>query len=763
MKEVKINEIKSEFLLKLKNREYISEYLYRVVKSYKLNIIPRDFNIDKYNELVLEDDYLKYKDYFDNMYKDIDPNIRLDKEQIKAILADEEYSLIIAGAGTGKTTTMASKVKYLVDIKGVDPSKIVVMSYTAKATEELEKRIVLDFNIPARVTTFHALGLMHIRNIYKPKKCYVVDNNKKEEIFLDYFINNIFPYKERVKEIIDIFDSSIVSERWLFGNYFKDNYDKFESFDKYFESYKRKCLNEIGDLKKAINEKVEFDLNSDVIRTIKGEIVKSKGEAIIANFLYTNGIEYEYEKIYEEFLEDNKIYRPDFTLKLGGNFVYLEYFGLSTYNDQTLNRYNKIKKKKEDYHYKRHNKFIKIDYMKGEDILINLKNQLIEFGFSLNPISDEEIYNTILDRNKASQFFPFRDFMLDIIDTIKLTSKRENYSMIVNDYISQLQGSERDEAVKQWKYIDEFCKYYQSSLCSVDANGFDFSDMIYYANRYINRIGKNNALNFEYLIIDEYQDISEDRYILTKNIVNRNGAKVVAVGDDWQSIFSFSGAKIEYIYNFLKYFPGAKLLKITNTYRNSKELIDYSGKFVMKNEDQLKKELVSKKNIINPIRFEMFDDDYEYDCLKKLILRIHNDNPKHNILVLARSNKAIDRCYNEKDLKDDIGSKITYVGYEDILINGMTIHKSKGLTADEVIVMELDQNFPRDINKYFWTKNLFRNRLKIEQIPFAEERRLFYVALTRTKNYVYLLTNRDVRKRSPFIREIYEIVHEIDG
>lgn len=117
------------------------------------------------------------------MYKEIDDSVKLDKEQIKAILADEKYSLIIARAGTGKNTTMASKVKYLVDIKKVDPSKILVMSYTKKATEELESRINDDFNIPAVVTTFHSLAYTYIRKIFYDRKCYVINNLKESNIF----------------------------------------------------------------------------------------------------------------------------------------------------------------------------------------------------------------------------------------------------------------------------------------------------------------------------------------------------------------------------------------------------------------------------------------------------------------------------------------------------------------------------------------------------------------------------------------------------
>lgn len=152
--------MQEEFLNKINSCKYISNLLYINIKNNFPNIIPTNFDIDNYNNNVLQKEYIKYKDYFENMYKGIDDNICLDEEQIKAILADEDYSLIIAGAGTGKTTTMASKVKYLVDIKKVEPSKIAVMSFTKKATEELEQRIVGDFQIPVNVTTFHSLGMM---------------------------------------------------------------------------------------------------------------------------------------------------------------------------------------------------------------------------------------------------------------------------------------------------------------------------------------------------------------------------------------------------------------------------------------------------------------------------------------------------------------------------------------------------------------------------------------------------------------------------
>lgn len=199
------------FESKLNNNEYISNSLYLKKLSENKDEFSY-FDIDKYNNSVLEKQYEKYKNYFQNMFVGIDDNIHLDEEQIKAILADEDYSLIIAGAGTGKTTTMAAKVKYLVDKKGIDPSKILVMSFAKKATEELKERIQIDFDIPATIATFHSLGFMYIREIFNSRKCFVVDENLRNEIFIKYFNENVFSNKEKLKEVLEIFDTDISND-----------------------------------------------------------------------------------------------------------------------------------------------------------------------------------------------------------------------------------------------------------------------------------------------------------------------------------------------------------------------------------------------------------------------------------------------------------------------------------------------------------------------------------------------------------------------
>lgn len=753
---------------KLKNNKYISLKLYNTYKDNK-EVIPEGFNIDDYNNKVLDRLYIENKDYFESMYNGIDDNIKLDEEQIKAILADEDYALIIAGAGTGKTTTMTSKVKFLVDKKGVDPTKILVMSYTKKATMELEDRIVDKFKIPACVTTFHSLGYKYIKKIFNNRKCIIVDSNDRENIFLEFF-KEVFQNKDEIREILQLFKGTRTGE-WYFSRYFMEHYNEFDSYDEFFENYKKDKLeeaNRVG-LEKVIYDKIDRYIKQEQPKTIKGEIVRSVAEVTIANYLFTHGIDYEYEKVYEEVMDDNSIYKPDFTLHLAGEEVYIEYFGLNDY------RYNIIKKAKEDYHRSHNNKFISLDRVPIGELEQRLDQELKNMGFTYNMKTNEEIFYQLLDNNKLSTLYPFKNLVYDCIERLKGSLKRDKYNLYVNGYLDTLSGLEKEETIKQFHYINRFYEFYQNKLYGSEEYRFDYSDLLYYSNKYINDISNKNIFNFEYIIIDEYQDISRDRYNLVKNTANRGNSKVFAVGDDWQSIYAFSGSRIDYIYNFNKYFSNSKMFRITNTYRNSQELIDTSGEFVMRNKSQIEKQLVSKKHILDPIKFVEFDSQdlsaeynyvgekfygfQEYKCLEDLILKINKEHPEHNILVLGRTNNIINKSFKDSMFKDDIDTKITFVGHEDIDLEGMTMHKSKGLTFDEVIVIGLNKYFPNPYHSDFWFIRLFKNPLLPEEIEFAEERRLFYVALTRTRNNVYLLIDKNPDNRSPFVKEIEDIMN----
>lgn len=267
------------------------------------------------------------------------------------------------------------------------------------------------------------------------------------------------------------------------------------------------------------------------------------------------------------------------------------------------------------------------------------------------------------------------------------------------------------------------------------------------AKKYVDKNGMYK--NYKYIIIDEFQDTSLVRFDLINSIKKCCNSKIMAVGDDFQSIYRFSGCDLDIFLNFSKYFGFTKILKIRTTYRNSKELIDIAGKFVMKNPMQIKKKLNSSKNIEKPIKI-LFYSDIKKDIIK-LIERVYKNNNNKDILILGRNNFDINEIISDKLLKSD-GDNLIYTLNRDVKIKYMTVHKSKGLESSNVIIINvIDDKFG------------FPNKMTNDQIislvindkklfSYDEERRLFYVALTRTKNSVYIFTKKN--KESIFIKEI---------
>ncbi len=147
------------------------------------------------------------KEYLDNILKSVDPNIVLDEDQRRVVLADEDYCLVIAGAGAGKTTTVAAKVKYLVDKKEIDPSQILVVSFTNKAVNELKDRIQKELDIPCPIATFHSTGNAIIHKNSPDEKLNIVDQSKLYFVIRDYFRNSIMRNESAVNNLIMFFAS----------------------------------------------------------------------------------------------------------------------------------------------------------------------------------------------------------------------------------------------------------------------------------------------------------------------------------------------------------------------------------------------------------------------------------------------------------------------------------------------------------------------------------------------------------------------------
>jgi len=323
----------------------------------------------------------------------------------------------------------------------------------------------------------------------------------------------------------------------------------------------------------------------------------------------------------------------------------------------------------------------------------------------------------------------------------------------------------------------DICKvcYYEYQKVLEQHHCIDFQDMINESAELIRqkRIGREQ-LDYKYIIVDEYQDISRQRYNLIKELSQLCNAKIMAVGDDWQSIYAFSGSILPLFTRFCEAVGYGQELKITRTYRNAQEIIDIAGTFVQKNSAQIKKELVSPKRITNPVVIypysETFDKGKERPeggkyhylgvAVNKAIEKILEYNAAErkpriaSILLIGRYGfDARNLCYSKQFNYEEKTGKVYSTKYGNkIKLQFLTAHSSKGLSADNVIIINAKDEiygFPSKVDDDPVLHLVVSNDTSYN---YAEERRLFYVALTRTKNRVFIVTPE--KRPSEFIKEL---------
>ena len=381
-----------------------------------------------------------------------------------------------------------------------------------------------------------------------------------------------------------------------------------------------------------------------------------------------------------------------------------------------------------------------------------LKDSLIKKGYVLSKKDNNLVYERLKDTSEDRYI---NNFVNRIVIPFISYFKRSNYKLEDFKNIK----TDNDLLNKQIRVISDIYLNYESKLR--EKNLIDFEDMInisYKVMPYIKE--KNLGVDYKYIIIDEYQDVSMQRFNLTKRIEELFKSKIIAFGDDYQTIFGFSGSRIDLMTEFRNYLSDAKQIPIPNVYRNSQELIDVATKFINKNSKQIKKKLISNKRLINPIELYIYNDsNYINTNINKSIIlsnildKIYLSNNKSNVLLLERYNNDIDTILNNNLFIRKNHENIIYKKHEDMKIDYLTIHKSKGLEYDNCILINaIDDKygFPSKIEDEEIIKLL---KPKIEEnIFYPEERRLFYVAMTRTKNKLYILVPKS--KTSSFIREI---------
>ena len=560
--------------------------------------------VQKHNDLFIKNHLIMDKEYLDTILDLDDPHIDLDEQQRKVVLADEDYTLVIAGAGAGKTTTIEAKVKYLIEKQDVSSNRILIISFTKKATKELQdrfKKLKLDVNI----STFHGIANKIIKNEENIRHN-IATGDIMFTTIKNFMINNITD---------EVFVKNILL---FFASYLTIPSDEQNLSILINELSKNDCTTMRSDLKKALEEYKQKTQKQK--RTLKDERVRSIEECQIANFLFINGIDYEYEPVYKYGFKDTiKPYCPDFLIRQYDKEIYLEHFGISQdgknsrFSQEELELYKKHINDKIKLHRSHNTKLIYTfsQYNDRKDLIYHLKEELKKAGISFEHKQDQEIYKTLLQNMEDKYFNKFIQLICVFISRFKTN----NFTLSKFD---EWKITLKDERTKLFVGIAYQCYLaYTNEL--KNRNSIDFEDMINNAANILDSKIKNKEnLPYDYIFVDEYQDISMQRFDLCEKLSKCSQAKIIAVGDDWQSIFKFSGARIDLFTKFKEMMGYANVLKIVKTYRNAKELIDIAGGFVMTNDKQIKKELKSDKSISDPVILMSYNDKYEKNKNKPL-------------------------------------------------------------------------------------------------------------------------------------------------
>ena len=295
---------------------------------------------------------------------------------------------------------------------------------------------------------------------------------------------------------------------------------------------------------------------------------------------------------------------------------------------------------------------------------------------------------------------------------------------------------------------------YQKELSSLlEKHQTTFSGLIKLAIRYL-RSGQIKT-QFRYIIVDEYQDLSVLRQEFLRLLLESSQANLFAVGDDWQAIYGFSGSRVDFTLNFCKFWGDFSLHHISKTYRFGPTLARLSSSFIMQDRAQIRKQIQSQKEDSSEAVVEICGESERLDL--EVLTHFFESLPRDSsILLLGRFN--IDQfrllhCTQFKLTPDDIEFKTR----PDLKIRFLTVHQSKGLEADYVILLnnrESKLGFPAQVKDPPLKTELIKitEELGLDQASVNEERRLFYVALTRAKKQVILLTVEG--KESSFIKEL---------
>ena len=651
----------------------------------------------------------------------------LTPEQRLAVVTDEDATLVLAGAGSGKTSVIVAKAAYLLHRGIRQPSEILLMAFGAKAAAEMAMRIEDRSGSPIDARTFHSLGYGIIKEVEGEAPALVP--HASDDVQFRALLRDILE-----RGITDNPGTAGLVLRWFSEFYWSSRsaWD-FKTLDAYYQY-----------------------IEAHELRTLQGEVVRSFEECEIANWLYLNGIVYQYEPDYEHELPGTgrRAYIPDFRLSESG--VYIEHFGV---------RKERGKDGKEC--------LATAPYVDRERYLEDMawKRQVHQdHGTTLIETYSYERVEGRLTQALAEKLAPFAtpapipaEHVLRKLDEL---GRVDSFTQTLGTFLRHFKGAglsveacrQRCEASADARRNRAFLDVFEPVLAEYQrrlGGRIDFEDMIARATDHV-EAGRYSS-PYRHLLVDEFQDISEGRAKLLRALKSQHeDARIFAVGDDWQSIYRFSGADIHLMRDFGAEFGGTfagttgihRTVDLGRTFRSVDRIALPARSFVLKNPSQIEKNVIpAGKTDAAAIRVAYYDRGQEdtvlpavLDGIRTAVERGPRQEPQ-SVLLLGRYHHVCPKNLSE-----------LAAAYSGLSIRFMTIHASKGLEADHIIMLRVEADrfgFPSEIVD----DPLLDLVLPVpEAFDHAEERRLFYVALTRARRSVTMLAAQD--KQSVFVREL---------
>jgi DNA helicase-4 len=650
----------------------------------------------------------------------------LTPEQRLAIVADEDATLVLAGAGSGKTSVITAKAGYLLKAGIRKPEEILLLAFARDAAAEMSERIEQKCGEPVEARTFHALSydiIGHVEGGKPALAAHATDNKAFLVLIRDILIAIAAGAAEASKAIINWFTSGRLEAKSEWD--FKQKHDYYTYLEK------------------------------EELRTLQGDQVKSYEELLISNWLYENGVEYEYEPDYE-FDTSNptkRNYCPDFRLTESG--VYLEHFGVRKMVSRGEERletapwvdrddYLEGMEWKRQVHKDNETTLLEtFSYERQEGRLLDALAEKVAPHVTLNPRPPEALFDRVMEMNDIDGF-------VQLLANFLRNYKSGGYTL---EHCAQ-----KADTAKLGKRAQLFLTIFRPVFEAYEESlkgRIDFEDMVLRAAQHVES-GRYKS-PFGHILIDEFQDISRSRARLVKALLGqKHDTRLFAVGDDWQSIYRFAGSDIHLMRNFGAEFGGNfdgqsgvhRTVDLGRTFRSVDKIAFAARKFILKNPTQLTKTVIpagtTNAPAIKVIPTFKHDGDMKLENeLSALQTVAQESGQRTSILLLGR--------YRHSEPNDFHHFRRKYLNLD---ITFKTIHSSKGLEADHVILLQAFKGqigFPSEI-----VDDPLLTMVSPEAEPFehAEERRVMYVAMTRARKTLTIMGS--AAKPSVFVEELLE-------